>query len=177
MTLLLSCSDNANSSTEITDAYSALAYYVRNNGYLRNNEYTILQPYSDGDFEFCNFISTDETASNISFSMIYKTSKFEGWIQMDLDYNSNVQTVHMIVTLKSLDYTEHILSGKIYSNTFSSSNMYLFDYKYEGDFPSQSDKLKTFLTENIDDMLDETKKLLDYYDIGITLPMLGFLNY
>ncbi len=161
----------------ICNAYDALAYYVLCNGSPDDagEEYSIMNRYVYNQSEYYYFIYTDINASALSFRMLGYVSNVELFVTMDLTYNSNIQEVYM--GCKSLGYTDYTY-GKIYSNTFSSSNMYVFDYIYQGNFPSLSSNYKTTFAEEINLMLTGIDRLiLTDIDIGITMPMLGFDNY
>ena len=161
----------------VCDAYDALAYYVLCNGSPDDDgeEFCIInkQTYNGGEYYY--FVYTDSEASTLSFRSLSYVSNTEVFLNMEIVKNSVTQEVYM--GYKSLGYTDYTY-GKIYSSTFSSDNIYVYDYKYQGNFSSLSSKYKSLFGKEINLLLMGVDMfVLDYYNTGITMPMLGFKNY
>ena len=162
---------------QITNAYDALAYYVLCNGKIDDDgEYYLINGYiSDDGSSYVYIVYTDAEAQTLKFCSLNETSNTEVFTMMTLARNGNLQEV--VMGYESLGYTDYTF-GKIYKNTFSSENKYIYDFKYQGNFPSLSSKFQALFGTSVNLLLTGVKAfILADIDLDITMSMLGFVNY
>lgn len=163
----------------IINAQDVLAYYVLQNGTLTNDGKLYYLGYlnrsDNGDFGY--FIYTDANASLLQFGFMYKTDDIgTDYMGMNLNYNSTIQDVWYIQ--EYLNGERDYSSGKIDMSRFSSSNKNIYDFVYDYSSVNMYDSALKLFGMSINMMLlNIGNNIIDYYNIGITMKMLGFANY
>lgn len=164
----------------ITNAYSALAYYVLTNGLKDNDDSFLMKKleYNNGNKSYF-FIHTNSSASSLTLSQLYyHYDGTEILVDMELTYNSNIQVAYMVYQTGGMSI---ITSGKIYSNTYNDANKAVYDFQYSSEDTyinsSLALSLKDLFSSEISLMLSGIKLLLSEINIGVNISMLGFSNF
>lgn len=88
---------------------------------------------------------------------------------------SDVQEVAMAINVGG---EEGYLYGDIYRTTFSEDSMLIYNYDYENFTADVAAQFKSTFGETLHLLLLSFEELvLNYYDTGITLSMLGYTYY
>ena len=160
----------------VTDAYVALANYVKCNGTIdAEGNYSISgeNKYSDTR-TVTYYIQTNSEASTLSFRAEETTNINVSVILLTLNYGED--ELHHVGMGNSASWGTDYVYGFIDSTWgHKSSNQYIYDYTYNLVYPSQANDYKELFTNYITSLFLG----IDLYVLPdfITMEMLGFVNF
>ena len=160
----------------VTDAYVALANYVKCNGTIdAEGNYSISgeNKYSDTR-TVTYYIQTNSEASTLSFRAEETTNINVSVILLTLNYGED--ELHHVGMGNSASWGTDYVYGFIDSTWgHKSSNQYIYDYTYNLVYPSQANDYKELFTNYITSLFLG----IDIYVLPdfITMEMLGFVNF
>ncbi len=159
----------------VTDAYVALANYVKSNGKLDDDgDYCISyeRVYSDTQ-TITYYIYTNSDASTLSFQFEEVTSTYVSTTILMLSYNEELHKVGMGI---SWSWGNDYAYGQIdYNYSQSPSKWHIYNYTCDLIYPSQAEDYKESLSAGVSLLLHGTQ--LYVMPDFITLEMLGFVNF
>lgn len=159
----------------VTDAYIALANYVKCNGELDDDgDYYISyeRVYSDTQ-TITYYIYTNSDASTLSFQYEELTSSYVSTTILMLSYNEELHKVGMGI---SWSWGDDYAYGQIdYNYSQSPSEWHIYNYTCDLIYPSQAEDYKESLSAGVSLLLQGTQ--LYVMPDFITLEMLGFINF
>lgn len=159
----------------VTDAYIALANYVKCNGELDDNGgYYISyeRVYSDTQ-TITYYIYTNSDASTLSFQYEEVTSTYVSTTILMVSYDEELHKVGIGI---SWSWGDDYAYGQIdYNYSQSPSKWHIYNYTCNLIYPSQAEDYKETLSAGVSLLLQGTQ--LYVMPDFITLEMLGFVNY
>ena len=159
----------------VTDAYIALANYVKCSGELNDDgDYYISyeRVYSDTQ-TITYYIFTNSDASTLTFQYEEVTSTYVSTVILMLSYN---EELHKVGIGTSWSWGDDYAYGQIdYNYSQSPSKWYIYNYTYDLIYPSQAVDYKETLSAGVSLLLQGTQ--LYVMPDFITMEMLGFVNF
>ena len=160
---------------EVTDAHNALAAFIVNNGTLEDGVYYITNQIRKDGFLLGVALYYDSEDRILTGYLLLEDGDTEMQATIGMRKKSDVQEV---ATAISIGGSEGYLYGDIYRTTFSEDSMLIYNYDYENVTADSAAQLKTTFGETLHLLLISFEELiLNYYDTGVTLSMLGYTHY
>ena len=166
---------------KIMDAKSALGFYIVKNGTKRDDadSYFISRSvekfiYFDRYTGIVN-IEFNPTTLELVFWGESTTMGVVGDMTMVLDMNSNVQRIDLVGTYQG---SNGYAIGTIDTKKFSSINMVLETFEYDAGSRQEDEQFyEAYFCLAISEMLTLSTEMIRDTGTGVTMPMLGFVNY
>ena len=159
----------------VTDAYIALANYVKCNGELDDDGdyYTSYERVYSDTQTITYYIYTNSDASTLSFQYEEATSTYVSTTILMVSYDEELHKVGMGI---SWSWGDDYAYGQIdYNYSQSPSKWHIYNYTCDLIYPSQAEDYKETLSAGVSLLLQGTQ--LYVMPDFITLEMLGFVNY
>ena len=166
---------------KMTDPKLALGFYIVRNGTKRADKDSYYISKSVEKFIYLDrytglvHIEFNPTTLELIFWGESTTMGVVGDMTMVLDMDSNVQRIDLVGTYKG---SNGYAIGTINAKTFSSNSMIIDTFEYDaGNRKEDEQWYRAYFSIAISEMLILSAELMDETGTGVTMPMLGFVNY
>ena len=166
---------------QITDPKLALGYYIVRNGTRRDDSESYFISKSVEKFIYFDRytgivnIEFNPTTSELIFWGESTTMGIVGNMTMTLDVNSDIQRIDLEGTYQG---SNGYAIGTIDSKKFSSNNMIIDTFEYDAGNRTEDEQwYRAYFSIAISEMLILSAEMIKDTGTGVTMSMLGFVNY
>ena len=161
----------------MTDPKLALGFYIVRNGTKKeNSDRYVISKYAER-FSYTGFVNIefDPKTSELVFSGDSTTLGIDGSMVMVVDMNSPIQRIDLQGTYQGIN---GCAVGPMDPKKYSQNYMYLETFEYDVEISREDEELyEAYFSIAISEMLVLSAELMAETNVGMTMPMLGFVNY